>query len=248
MSTKMKQLASVFITVAVYSVLVGWKVALLLAVSIGFHEYGHLWAAKRMGLQTKGFYLFPFMGGVALVNDTYKSYGQQAFVVLMGPLWGAFLAVVSFGVYCLTHQIFWLQAAGWMAFLNLFNLFPLSFLDGGQLMGTVTYSINKTLGMICHVISTLVAVFVLWHFNPVISVIIAIFGGASVTKEVTNWYFSHKGETWKVSDDYLNRPQKLSWYQMALTTSIWMITASGLTYMMAHILSMPGGNYTLLFK
>lgn len=248
MSTRMKQVAAAIITVAIYTAILGWKVALLLAVGVGFHEYGHLWAARRMGLETKGFYLLPFMGGVALVAGRYKTYGQQAFVVIMGPLWGAFLALVSFGVYFLTHQVFWLQASAWMALLNLFNLLPLSFMDGGQLMGTITYSIHKTLGMVCHTVSTVIAIFVLFHYNPVLSALVSVFGGASVAREIKNWYHFRKGELWMVSDDYLEQPKSLSAWQIVLVASSWFTLSVALAVLMGVIHNIPGSSFMLLFK
>lgn len=248
MSTRMKQVAAAIITVAIYTALLGWKVALLLAVGVGFHEYGHLWAARRMGLETRGFYLLPFMGGVALVAGRYRTYSQQAFVVIMGPLWGAFLALVSFGVYLLTHQVFWLQASAWMALLNLFNLLPLSFMDGGQLMGTITYSINKTLGMVFHTVSTVIAVFVLFHYNPLLSGIVGFFGGASVAREIRDWYQFRKGNLWLVSDNYMERPKSLSIWQMVLVSTSWAALSAALFGLMTIIKHIPSSSFMLLFK
>lgn len=243
-----KQVMSAVITFALYSILLGWKVGLLLMVAIGFHEYGHLWAANRMGLRTKGFYFLPFMGGVALVGDRYKTYAQQAFVVLMGPAWGGALAAVSWGVYFLTHQAFWLQAANWMAIINLFNLFPLAFLDGGQLLGTLTYSINRTLGMICYSISTLVATVALYQFNPLISVMIGFFGGMSVATEVKNWWNYRRGDTWLVPDHYLNPPKRLALWQAFLTVGSWVVLTVALIAMTVVIRHTPNSDLMLLFK
>lgn len=243
-----KQIGFAAFTYFIYTLLVGWKAALLLVVGVGFHEYSHLWAAKRMGMATKGFFLVPFMGGVALVDGKYKTYAQQAFVVLAGPVGGGLLAVATAGVYLLTGIPFLAAAATWMCFLNLFNLLPLSFMDGGQLLGTVTYSLNKTFGMVCHTVSTLVAIFVVWHFNPVIAVIIALFGGIGVVTEIRNWYNFRKGETYLCSEEYLHPPSGLTKGQMALTVGGWALTAATLLGVMTWLSSHPAANMANIFK
>jgi putative peptide zinc metalloprotease protein len=221
----MKQIGFAIMTFAVYTAIINWKVALLLTVGVGFHEYSHLWAAKRLGLATKGFYLVPFMGGVAFITDRYKRYSQQAFVVIMGPVGGGLLALVTAGAWYLTGLPFLAAAASWMCFLNLFNLLPLSFMDGGQLMDTICYSVNRTFGMVLHIISTVVAGFVLWHFNPVIAGIVIFMGGGSVIAEVREWKnYKDPNKRWLCSDAYLNPPAPLSKKEIALTATSWLVT------------------------
>ena len=224
MSTRMKQIGFAIMTFAVYMAIINWKVALLLTVGVGFHEYSHLWAAKRLGLATKGFYLVPFMGGVAFITDRYKRYSQQSFVVIMGPVGGGLLALVTAGAWYLTGLPFLAAAASWMCFLNLFNLLPLSFMDGGQLMDTICYSVNRTFGMVLHIISTVVAGVVLWHFNPVIAGLVIFLGGGSLIVEIKNWDNFRKGKTWLCSDAYLNPPAPLSKKEMSLTATSWLVT------------------------
>jgi Zn-dependent protease len=190
----------------------------------------------------------PFMGGVALVAGRYRTYGQQAFVVLMGPIWGSVLAVVSLGMYYATHQDFFLRASAWMGWLNMINLLPLSFMDGGQLMGTINYSINRTFGMVCHAVSTAITVVVLFFMNPLILLLIIIFGVPSVVKEIKNWYHTRNGDTWLVDESYLFQPKKLSVGQMFLIGGVWFTLATSLLFMIATISKMPGGNILGLFK
>jgi len=221
-----KQIGFGLFTFAIYTLLVGWQAAIMLLVGVGFHEYSHLLAAKRMGLPTKGFYLLPFIGGVALVSGKYKTFGQQAFVVLAGPVGGGVLALVTAGTYFLTGVPALAAAAAWMCWLNLFNLLPLSFMDGGQLLGTITYSINKTFGMVIRIVSTLIAVVVLWFFNPILSGLVILFGGSGVILELRNWHYYRTERTYMCDEDYLNPPTRLSRGQMALTIGGWAATAS----------------------
>lgn len=247
MSPRMKQLGFAVMTFAVYTWMLNWQAAVLLTVAIGFHEMSHLWAAKRLGLATKGFYFLPFLGGVSLIADRYKTYGQQAFVVLMGPVGGGALALATAVAWYITGYPILAAAAAWMCLLNLFNLLPLSFLDGGQLMGTISYSFNKTFGMVLNVLSTIIAVFVIWHFNPIIAGLIIFFGGNSILLEIKNWNAFRQGKTWLCTDDYLNPPKPLTTKELVLTIGGWVITAGSLVIVMKLFSSYPESNILSIF-
>ena len=230
----MKQLGFALLTIIVYTVLFhSLGVAILLVGAIAFHEYSHLLAAQKMGLPTRGFFLLPFVGGVALVAGRYRRYSQQAFVVLAGPVGGGLLALVTAGAYLLLGFPWLAAAAYWMCFLNLFNLAPLSFLDGGQLMGTITYSINRTLGVVCVAVSTVIAVLVILHFNPVLGLMIAWFGGSAAWKEIQNLKAWNNGQTYLCPDTWINPPKKLSILQMSGTILGWGFTAAVLAFTMS---------------
>jgi len=239
LSTTKKQIGCAIFTFFIYTLLFNWKIALLLTVGVGFHEYSHLWAAKRMGLQTKGFFLVPFLGGVALVSERYRNYAQQAFVVLAGPVGGGLLALTTAALYYVTGWPFLAASAAWMCYLNLFNLLPLSFMDGGQLMGTITYSINRTLGMVCHAISAVIAVFVLWKFNPFLSGLVAIFSGIGVYSELKDWYYFRTGREYLCTENYLYPPARSSRAQMMATVFGWILTAAILGYVSYLFMHQP---------
>lgn len=248
MTSKQKQLASIVFTFIIYTIFFSWKIGLLLVVAVGFHEQSHLLAAKYMGLKTNRFYLFPFIGGVAFIASRYRTYAQQAFVVLAGPIGGGILAGITAGAYYLTGYSFLAAAAYWMAFLNIFNLFPLSFMDGGQVMGTITYSINETLGMVCLTISTLIAIVALWFFNPFLTVIIGYYGGMAVWREIKNWQAKREGKYWLCSDEYLYRPIKLSALEMGLTICTWIGSVALLGVLMIYLRNTTEVNLTTAFK
>ena len=231
-----KQVYSALFTALVYTVIFNWKIALLLMASAGFHEYSHLFAARKLGMKSKGFFLVPFVGGVALVGDRYKTLWNQAIVVIAGPFGGFVLAAVTAGVYLLTGIQFLAASATWMCMLNLFNLFPFSFMDGGQLLGTLTYSINRTLGLVCTTISTVVAVVLLLWLSPIIGSLILIVGGYSLYKEIMNWKHYRNEAFYLCSVDYLFPPYRQTKLQMAMTVVMWSLTAGlliGLVYAMS---------------
>ena len=142
----------------IYSLFLSWEFAILLIGSLVFHEYGHLWAAKRVGMQTKGIYLIPFVGGVAVSGGRPPSQAAWVFVALAGPAFGFALALVTALAYVLTGWTVLAAAAWWMAMLNLFNLIPIYPLDGGQVMHCIACSVPRPVGIVICGISLLLAV------------------------------------------------------------------------------------------
>jgi len=124
---------------AAYAALWDWRFAILILVALGFHESGHVWAMKRTGVPTKGFYFIPFAGALALSEKDFEaSPWTHSIIAIMGPLWGFALTLLCFGMYKITGLEILEVAACWMAFLNLLNLIPLYPLDGGRLLRAIT--------------------------------------------------------------------------------------------------------------
>ena len=223
MSSLTKQILSVIISLVVYTLWIGWQGAVLLVVCIAFHEQCHLWAAQRVGLKTNRWYLIPFVGGISLVMTRPKTYAKKAFYVLAGPVGGGAFGLLTMAAYYLTGcQYNWIASAAFvMLFLNLFNTAPLSFMDGGQLMGTITYSINRTLGVVCLTVSAVIASAALIYLSPILGIFLTLFGGLSVLHEIRNLRAWRRGQMYLCSDDWLFAPKKLSVKQMVVVGSSW---------------------------
>jgi Zn-dependent protease len=142
--TKAALLAASF---GIYSVLFSWQFAMLILVSLFVHENGHIWAMRRVGMKTRGIYFIPFLGGAAVADDAFPSRRDEVFVAIMGPIWGLSLAALVAGVYIITLNPLWAAASAWMAFINLFNLFPVNPLDGGRIMKSIAFSLRSALGI-----------------------------------------------------------------------------------------------------
>lgn len=247
MKSRLLQIAMAVITFVVYTKLVGWQGALLVMIAIGWHEMGHLWAAKKVGYETGGFAFLPFIGGVSLIRGPYRTYIDQAIIVIMGPFFGAAQAFVSLLVYYITGIHFFLQAAFWMAVINVFNLLPFSFMDGGQLWRSVLFSINKTLGTAFVVVSMFVASIVLWALNPIIAGVIIAFGSFDMVTSVKDWLNAKRGKTWLCSDRWLYPPTDLSKKDMALTLTSYGTTFVFLLVLIGLIMTIPNANYLSIF-
>jgi Zn-dependent protease len=167
-----------------YAALYSWKFALLLMVAVGFHESGHVWAMRRMGIKTKGFYFLPFIGGAAIAEEQYRTYGENVYIAIMGPLWGAAMAWSCAALYWVTGNPLWAAAAAWMSTLNLFNLLPITPLDGGQLVRSIAFSIHRWAGIGFMGISMVLCGIVLWKLKIGLFVLILAIGALELILEV----------------------------------------------------------------
>jgi len=126
----------------VYSVLVDWRFAVALLLLIGIHESGHVWAMRRVGMATRGFYFIPFFGGAAVPESAFPSAWAEGYVALMGPIWGLIVTAVTAVAFLLTGNRVFEVAACWMAFVNLLNLIPVFPLDGGRVVRSLVQSLR----------------------------------------------------------------------------------------------------------
>lgn len=170
-------------SLGLYSLLLSWKMGVFLVAFIFIHEYGHLWAMKRCGIKTKGIYLIPGFGGVALAAEPFRTARNEALIALMGPLWGLFLVIPLIGAYFLTTNPLWAAIASILAFINLLNLFPIHPLDGGRIMKSFFYSFSGALGFFFALSSLVTSIFVSYYFGWTLLMIVAFIGVAEVINE-----------------------------------------------------------------
>jgi len=161
---------------AAYSVLYDWRFAICILVLIGIHESGHVWAMKQQGMKTKGFYFIPFFGGMAVPEEEFPDAYTEAYVALMGPIWGLFVSFATYLIYIVTGQVVFMVATCWMALVNLINLLPIYPFDGGRVLRALTNSVTNTAGAIIMLsIGTLAIVFC-WFHGYMIFVVFGIMG------------------------------------------------------------------------
>lgn len=121
----------IFISVAGYALLWGWRFAIGFVGLIFVHEAGHYLEARRQGLHPSAPVFIPFMGAYVAMKEAPRDPWRNGLVSLAGPLLGGLGAGVVWAVGEAQDSRFLLALAYTAFFLNLLNLLPLSILDGG---------------------------------------------------------------------------------------------------------------------
>jgi Zn-dependent protease len=242
-----------------YAAIYTWKFALVLLVAVGFHESGHVWAMKRMGMRTKGFYFLPFLGGAAIAEDSYTTYGQNAFVAIMGPVWGALLALVCSGLYLATGNPMWAAASAWMAMLNLFNLLPVTPLDGGQIVRSIAFSIHHWVGRVFLIVSLAFGTYLMFKLKIGLFAILLIVASLELLLEFRNRNKLEQVKQgllrkWALPDSLLREdpetgeivpvehPTAMSKGQLVLTFGSYVLLTVVLVYIMIDMEHIPGAD------
>nr|WP_017037960.1 site-2 protease family protein [Vibrio genomosp. F10] len=147
-SAKLIKVVLASASLAAYSWLFSFQFALALIACLVFHEYGHVKAMKYFGMKTKGIYLVPFLGGLALSDEKINTRWQDVVISIMGPFFGFLLSIVLVIAYWVTGNLFFAGLAVFNAFLNLFNLLPILPLDGGHILKSISFSMNSVTGIV----------------------------------------------------------------------------------------------------
>ncbi len=124
----------IFLSVGGYALLFGWRFGVGLVLLILVHELGHYLEARRQGLSPSLPVFVPFLGAyVALRGQPFDPW-RNALVSIAGPIAGglAALACLAYGEVTGSDLMLALAYAGF--FLNLINLVPAGFLDGGHVL------------------------------------------------------------------------------------------------------------------
>jgi Zn-dependent protease len=152
-------------SLAAYSWLFSIEFAIALILCLVFHEYGHIKAMKYFGLKTKGIYLIPFVGGLALRDDKINTRWQDVVISIMGPFFGLILSVTCLVGYWLTDIEILAGLAVFNALLNLFNLLPILPLDGGHILKSIAFSINSKVGLVACIVGAVIGIYLSYYFG-----------------------------------------------------------------------------------
>jgi Zn-dependent protease len=125
---------TMFLSIWVYALAWGWRFAAGFVILIFVHECGHLIAAKRLGLKVGAPVFIPFMGAVIALKEAPRNAWIEAQVGIGGPLLGTIGAAICYEISEFTGITLFRALAYTGFFLNLFNLAPIGFLDGGRIV------------------------------------------------------------------------------------------------------------------
>ncbi|MFC3884062.1 site-2 protease family protein [Bacillus songklensis] len=138
---KLSTLISMLVSFGAYALLYGWKFGIALIYLLFVHEMGHLVAARRKGIATSPAVFIPFMGAVIGMKELPKNAMDEAYIAYGGPLFGLLSFLPAVPLYLWTHDPFWGMVIGLGSLLNLFNLLPVSPLDGGRIVTVLSTKI-----------------------------------------------------------------------------------------------------------
>jgi len=163
---------SMLVSIAAYAWAwgLGWAAATGFVLLLLVHEMGH-WVAMRLtGVPASAPLFIPFLGAVIGMKGAPRSVRDEAAIGLAGPLAGTAGAFVCLGLGAMYGGRLWPLLAYMGLLLNLFNLLPVSPLDGGRIAAAISRWLWVA-GLI-----GLGALFVA-HPNPFL-LLIALVGGA----------------------------------------------------------------------
>lgn len=120
-------------SVALYALSGGWAFAAGLVLMIFIHEMGHGLAMRRAGIESGWPVFIPFFGAMIAMKGRPSHPRVEADVAFAGPLAGTAIGLVCAALGLAFDSQFFLRLAYVGFFLNLFNLTPLGFLDGGRI-------------------------------------------------------------------------------------------------------------------
>jgi Zn-dependent protease len=120
-----------FLSVGAYALLGGWQWGVGLVVLILIHELGHAAEARRQGLEVSAPTFIPFIGAYVTIKHAGLPPLRSALIALAGPFAGGLSALACWGIAAAQDSRLFYTLAYTGFFLNLFNLIPVGFLDGG---------------------------------------------------------------------------------------------------------------------
>ncbi|HTD06535.1 site-2 protease family protein [Undibacterium sp.] len=129
---------SMIISVIAYSWLFGWPYAVGFVLLMFFHEMGHYVAARQRGLNVGAPTFIPFVGAWVQLKDLPHDVETEAYIGFAGPITGTLAAIACYW-YARTNDSSLVMAIAYSGFmLNLFNLIPISPLDGGRITAIIS--------------------------------------------------------------------------------------------------------------
>ncbi len=173
-------------SVGAYSVLFSIEFALALVGVLVFHEYGHLRAMKKFGIPTKGMYLIPFVGGIA-VGDSPRTRWEDVYISMMGPVYGLLMTVVFYIIYLFTNSHFAGLVTSVSALLNLFNLIPVYPLDGGRVVKALVFSGRSKLAFVGLLFISSVSMLLAWQLGFIFLMFFIVLGVIDI---ISSWKVS----------------------------------------------------------
>ncbi len=121
-----------------YALAWGWAYGAAFVLLIFVHEMGHVYALKEFKIRASVPIFIPFLGAIVALKEMPRNVRIEAWIGIAGPLVGTGGAMLCWSAALYTGSTFWMAVAYTGFFLNLFNLIPISPLDGGRVVAAIS--------------------------------------------------------------------------------------------------------------
>ena len=125
-------------TIWFYGIFFGWKFGIVFVLLIAIHEAGHVIFVRGFGLSAQPIVFVPGFGAFTSWTGQLDSVYKEAIIAFGGPLMGTLGSAACLALGLIDHDKFWIACAYTGFFLNLFNMVPFGFFDGGRIAGAIT--------------------------------------------------------------------------------------------------------------
>jgi len=169
---------SMLITIGLYASAFGWRYGVGFVLLIFIHEMGHYITAKKIGLNVSAPVFIPFVGAFIAMKDQPVNAVDEAKVGLGGPVLGSLAALFCLLVGLEYNDGFSIALAYSGFLINIFNLIPVSPLDGGRIVAAISPKL-WLIGI------PVLAVSAFYFFNPII-ILLLILGVYQAYKQWTS--------------------------------------------------------------
>lgn len=129
---------TMLLSMLVYSWAYGWRYAVGFVLLILVHEMGHYVAARQRGLAVGAPTFIPFVGAWIELKELPHDVETEAYIGFAGPLAGTAAALACYFLAREIDSSLLLALAYSGCMLNLFNLIPISPLDGGRITAIIS--------------------------------------------------------------------------------------------------------------
>lgn len=126
------------VTIWIYGMMLGLPFAIGFVLLIFVHEMGHAAAMKLHGLDFGAPVFIPFVGAMIAMKNMPPNARIEAEVAIAGPIAGGLASAACWGIGVAWEAPLFVALAYSGFFLNLFNLLPVSPLDGGRIAGAIS--------------------------------------------------------------------------------------------------------------
>ena len=164
---KISTLLTMLLAVWAYAMLWGLPFAVGFVLLIFVHEMGHALVMRQQGIHAGAPIFIPFVGAVIAMKSLPRNAYVEALVGIGGPVLGSAGALVCLIVAWVTDSLFWYALASTGFLINLFNMIPVSPLDGGRIVGVI----SRWLWVVGYAVG--IVVFLL-TFSPILALILLL--------------------------------------------------------------------------